>query len=111
MTSQYYTFTTPIEAGKTTTFTFLGNAGQKCTEAWILAQSSGGSLKVRLTDGTNNALSETTTIWSSTLERTKLLNINVIATPFPETITLTVDNEGNAGARVKGVLLVWETVQ
>lgn len=109
MNSQYYTFTTPINGGNAkSVLTFLGNAGQTCTEAWILAKSSNGNLEVRLTDVTNSERSDTVTINSSTLERTKLLNVNIPASDFPEQINLTVTNNGDAAAVVQGLLLVWQ---
>lgn len=103
MVQQYYSVNKTVSDGEgIVNFTFLGNANQKCKEAWILAK--GSMLKVRLTDVTNTALSEFVELNASSLSRSKLLNVDISASEFPETINLTAAGSGE----IQGILLIWE---
>jgi len=93
--------------------TFLSAPHKSCNEAWVVARAgsnNNGALRIRLVDQFGSALSDTSEVFGSNLERIKLLNVNIPSATFPPLIKLEVTNKStrsNSTAYCDGLILVF----
>lgn len=101
----------PGVAGETV-MTFLGQPGQACNDAWLLAYGgtdNNGPLRLRLYSQNNQPLSDEAQVYGNIPQRTRFFNVNIPASTFPPVVKVVASNDSTNGvtASLEGVMLTY----